>query len=108
LTTLGVNDEHWLTLVGDLHVIGLVEVLSDTNLLAILKIEKGVARTKVKLDVGDDVISLCAIIGNHTLSCEVFPYGVLEARKALLDITLELIINDLVVQLVDGIKDRLG
>lgn len=56
--------QHWLPLVADLQVVGLVEVLGYTDLLAISHVEEGVARSKIKLDILNDVRPFVAVVGD--------------------------------------------
>lgn len=102
------DDEHWLSLVGDLEIVSLVEVLGHGDFLAVSKIEKGVARTKVKLDVLNDVGSLDAVVGDDTLACELLPDSVLEVWYTSVLVSSEAVLNDLIVQLVDLAENSLG
>jgi hypothetical protein len=87
--SLSSDQEHWLSLVSDLHSICFEEVLGHAHLLAVSHIEESVARSFVKVDIMNDISSLVAVVGNNTLT-----------NKASLDFFLEFIFSGVVAILI--------
>jgi hypothetical protein len=76
-TTL-LHDEHWLSLVSDLELILLVEILGNTDLSSIVHLKEGGGWSLIELDVLHNVCSLRSIVGNDTASCELLSASILE------------------------------
>jgi hypothetical protein len=108
LSSLGHHDKHGLSLVRDLHVVSSEEILGDTDFLSVLKIEVGVARTKIELDVLDNVSPLGTVVGDHTSSGELLTHCFLETWKSFFHVSLKLHVNDVIIELVDVVQDGLG
>lgn len=105
--TILLHDEHWLSLVGDLHIVLLVEVLRNTNLSAVLHLKECGAWTLVKHHVSDDVCPLSSVVGNNTVVNKLPLNCILEDLKhSGLTQSFPSVIrfNDLVVEVVDSVK----
>jgi hypothetical protein len=76
------DNKHRLSLVSDLHVVGLVEVLGNTDLLAISQVEESVAWSKIESDIMHDVGSLDGIVSNDTLPNKLTSHLILELGSA--------------------------
>ena len=109
MAALSVHDEHGLSLVSDSHVVRFVEVPCDTDFLSILDVEVRVGWSMLELYVLYNVSSLCSIICNDRLPDEHLPDCVFEFSQTISsDIALELLVNDLVIDFMDGVQHRLS
>jgi hypothetical protein len=107
LPSLCIHDKHWLSLVWDLHIVNFKEVLGNTDLLPILKIEKCIARTKFKIDFLDDVSPLSSIVCDDGLSNKLLSALHLEDRQGFGRVTIALI-SYLVIKVIYSVEDWFG
>lgn len=82
ILTVDLDDEQWLTSVGNLHVVSFQEVLSDAHLLAILSLKTHGDGILVEIDINDDVGPLVPVLTDDSLVLEL----VQNARLLVLDI----------------------
>jgi hypothetical protein len=105
-SSLVLGHEHWLPLVADLQVVGLVEVFGHADFLTVSHIEESVAGTKIEFDVIHDISLLDAIVGYDAGSNEFLSALILEFVNG--SCRIACISHHIIIQLVDSVEHSFG